>query len=140
MPEADKREQYQTRYGTYINRDDTGAPTDVSASETLIADNVDAEGQITSIEIYSSVDVQIAIQSVPIENGEDALPFDDSINTTGTPVPKLNLVGNSEYELGDFEDPAAEVGSRSQIQVVALSSVDAPESIAVNVRVDEHLG
>lgn len=142
MPDNDVREQYQTRYGTFINEDSGGNGVPISSGQTVIADNVDAEGQITNIRVFSTTEVQLAIQSVSIENGEDAIPFDSSVNTVSgaTPTPKLTLVGNSEYAVGDFEDPAAEVGARRQIQVVALSDVPNTETVAVNVRTDEHLG
>lgn len=137
MPEADKREQYQTRYATFSDTD-----TNLSGGDTLIVDNLDAEGQITAIDVYATENVSVILQADSIDNGEDALPFDPTVATAGSPTPKFTMVGKSEYSVGDFEDPAIEVGSRQQVQVLLAPTVtlSSPATVAVNIRVDEHLG
>lgn len=135
MPEADKREQYQTRYATFSE-----AGININDGDNLLVDNLDAEGQITAIDVYCTEDVTVVIQADSIDNGEDAVPFDPTVSTAGSATPKYTMAGNSEYSVGNFEDPAIEVGSRQQVQVTVPTSPADGATIAVNIRTDEHLG
>ena len=136
MPNSDDRKQYQTRYGTFY---DTG--NNITQNDTLLADNVDAEGQLTNLRVYATENVQLQVSSIQLANGEDAVPFDQqNASTTGSTTPKVHLVGQSSYEVGDFENPAAEVGARNKIQVTILNSPSDSASFAINARIDEHLG
>lgn len=134
MADDENKEQYQTRYGTFTSE----SVAAVADDQTLVADNVDAEGQITTLEIYCTDPNDFEIQVDTLSNDADALPFDPTVNTEGSAVTKKNFVGKSEYKIGSFEDPALEMGGRNQVQVNLVGS--ATGTIAVNIRVDERLG
>jgi hypothetical protein len=137
MVDSDKRKQYQTRYGTFSDSGDNIPP-----NGQVMVDNVDAEGQITSLKVYSDVAVEVSVSVDKINNGEDAVPFTPGVTTEGSPTEKFNLAGNSEYNVGDFENPVIEVGARNQAIITINNTGDftSSEQLAVNVRVDEHLG
>lgn len=136
MPNNEDKKQYQTRYGTFY---DTG--NNISQNSVLLADNVDAEGQLTNLRVYATENVQLQVSSDQLDNGEDAVPFDQqNASTAGSPTPKLHLVGQSSYEVGDFENPAAEVGARNKIEITILNDPSDSASFAINARIDEHLG
>jgi hypothetical protein len=137
MVESDKREQYQTRYSAVKETENNITPGDV-----LLVDNYQAEGQITSIKVYAPTRTDVSVYTIPIANGEDAVPFDPTVSAVGgaSNTPRLHLVGENKYKVGDFEDPAVEAGARTQVRVVVEQTPGTDEPVGISVRSDEHLG
>lgn len=141
MVSSEYRQQYQARYGT-------GTVTDPSPGDSIIKDNFGVDGQITTIRVFADNPVSLTITSASIDTGEEPTPFNgkgnpqlSSVGNTGNALPKLELRGSSSYVVGDFENPAVEVGSYSQINVkVAESMSGTDKDVAVNIRTDERTG
>lgn len=137
MVDSRYRQQYQPRYGT-------GQATDVGSSQTPVpihADNLGVEGQLTTLRVYADNDVGIQVKTVEIDTGDDAVPFNQNgLNPSGTPTTRINLTGQSVYNLGDFENPALEVGAYTQIQIIGIPDDSGSGKVSVNTRVDERTG
>jgi len=118
MVNTEYRAQYQTRYETG-EADDTGG-----SGDELLVTELDDEGMLTTLRLYSSVEQSIKVESTTLDNTDSETVF--------------KAHGVSEIDTGDFENPVAEVPAQSKISVKLDS--DPTGDIAVNVRVDERTG
>jgi len=139
MVDSRYRQQYQPRYGTgkEVEPDGSGDPVD---HVDILVDNLGVDGQITTLRIHADNPVEIQVTVDPINTGEDPVPFDPTVGTAGSPTTKLQLSGSSSYTIGDFENPALEVGAFSQISVQVVSDQTGDGNVTVNARIDERTG
>jgi len=141
MVDSDYRQQYEPRYIAFQSADNASAP------ETIGVDNLGVEGQITTLRVYADEVVDLDIQVVSIDTGEDPIPLDNTLSvddpTTPTEIAeatRLHLEGQKSYTIGDFENPALEIGAYNQFQVILRSDLGSSNSVSVNARVDERRG
>lgn len=125
MVDTDSYQQYQTRYLTATVDDSNDGS---STPEEVLSTVMEGEGLLTTLRIYAAEEQSYRVDEVLLNNdGSEA----DTNN-------KVTLHGSSEYVLGDFEDPATEVGAQTKISIKLISN--ATSEAGVNVRVDERLG
>lgn len=125
MVDTDSREQYQTRYiSETVDSGDDGSGTPQEVASTVL----DGEGLLTTLRIFAAEEQSYRVEEVLLNND----------GTEASAQQKVELHGSSEYELGDFENPAAEFGAQSKISVKLTSNASA--QAGVNMRVDERLG
>lgn len=136
MVDSRYRQQYQPRYGTGKEAEPDGSGTPVP----ILVDNLGVDGQITTLRIHADNAVEIQVTVDAINTGEDPVPFKPTVATAGDPTTKLQLSGGSSYTIGDFENPALEVGAFSQISVEVVSDQTGDGNVAVNARIDERTG
>ena len=136
MVDSRYRQQYQPRYGTGKEAEPDGSGTPVP----ILVDNLGVDGQITTLRIHADNPVEIQVTVDVINTGEDPVPFDPTVATAGSPTTKLQLSGSSSYTIGDFENPALEVGAFSQISVQVVSDQTGDGNVTVNARIDERTG
>lgn len=137
MVDSRYRQQYQPRYGTgkEVEPDGSGG-----TPVPILIDNLGVDGQITTLRVHADNPVEIQVTVDPINTGEDPVPFDPTVTTDGSPTPKLQLSGSSSYTIGDFENPALEVGAFSQISIQVVSDQTGDGNVTVNARIDERTG
>lgn len=133
MVDTENREQYQTRYVTGL-----GATGDTSG-DTIVFTNLESEGQVTSVNIFGANAEDIELNGVSIDNDVDIVHDDDIAGADlGVSTTKAHLYGNSTYQYGDFENPVAEFGPRTRVELNFGN--DATGDVGVNIRVDERTG
>lgn len=122
MVDVDKKEQYESRYES----DDIGSAdvADTPAVQTQVSD----EAVVTTLRIFGTGDEDFRV---------DHTTLDSQGNQQSTET-VFKAFGVSELEVGDFENPVAEVGAQSNISVVLEN--DSSNDVAVNLRVDERTG
>lgn len=111
-------EKYQQYYLTATGNGD-GADTD------QIVQELDNEGQVSHIRIYGAdnQDYSVVVRE----------------QTGVGEVTEFKMAGNSNYNVGEFDDPVLEFGATKEIVIkndTALSSDD----YGINVRIDELTG
>jgi len=134
MVDSDYRQQYEPRY--------IGSRFDGTAADegtAILLDNLGVEGQITTLRVYADEEVSLDIDVLSIDTGEDPVPLDDTVSTTGSET-RIFLDGQKSYTIGDFENPLLEIGAYSQFQVVLQTDITDTSSVSVNARVDERRG
>jgi len=142
MVDSDYRQQYEPRYIAFQSLDQATSGT------TIAKDNLGVEGQITTLRVYADEEVDVDIRVVSIDTGEEPIPLDpNDVDTDDPSIPeekaeatRLYLEGQKSYTLGDFENPALEIGAYSQFRVILQSDLSTDASLSVNARVDERRG
>jgi len=135
MVDSEYRQQYEPRY---IGSRFDGTAADESGTPILL-DNLGVEGQITTLRVYADEEVSLDIKVSSIDTGEDPIPLDGTVSTTGSET-RIFLDGQKSYTIGDFENPELEIGAYNQFQVVLQTDVSDTSSVSVNARVDERRG
>jgi hypothetical protein len=131
MVSSEYRQQYQSRYVTARSSDGAG-PSD----SPILQDSLGVEGQVTTLRVYADEAVDITVSIAPVKPGVD---ISDGIDASDleNPIDKIHLEGHTQYALGDFENPAVELGARNVIQINLGTSLGADSSVSVNARIDE---
>jgi len=111
-------EQYQQYYLT-ANPNGSGADTD------QIVQELDNEGQVSSIDIFGpdAQDYELVIRE---QNGAGE-------------VTEFVMAGNANYNVGSFDDPVFEFGSVKEIVIRNTTALTA-DDYGINVRIDELTG
>lgn len=111
-------EKYQQYYLS------ASANNDGAGTEHIVQE-LDNEGQISSIKIFGP-DVQDYSIKVREHNG-------------AAEVVKFKMAGNSNYNVGEFDDPVFEFGAVKEIVVVNNTALSA-DDYGINIRIDELTG
>lgn len=122
MVDVDKKEQYESRFLSG-DIDDTDV-ADTPVVQTQVSD----EAVVTTLRIFGTGDEDFRVDQTTLDNQGNP----QSTETV------FKAFGVSEAEVGDFENPVAEVGAQSNISVVLEN--DSANDAAVNLRVDERTG
>lgn len=125
MVDTDSYQEYQSRYlSTTVDSGNDGSGT----PEEVLSTVMEGEGLLTTLRIYAAETQSYRVEEVLLNND----------GTEASATQKLELHGSSEYVLGDFEDPATEVGAQTKISIKLTSNATA--EAGVNARIDERLG
>lgn len=131
MTNPDARPEYESRY--MVVKDDGSSEAD----DVLDFTNLQYEGQITNVRIFCAEDEDLRIDARPIDADQVVTHSDDTLDT-GSAETVAYLTGQSEYTVGDFEDPLVEVGSHMRLELVADDNLT--DVVGANIRVDERTG
>lgn len=131
MVSSEYRQQYQSRYVTTQTLDGAGP-----ADSPILQESLGVEGQITTLRVYADEKADITVSIAPVKPGVD---ISDGIDASDleNPINKIHLEGHTQYTLGDFENPAVELGARNVIQVNLETNLSADSSVSINARIDE---
>lgn len=103
-----------------------------SAGDDLVVLELEQEGQVSRLNIFGP-DAQgfhVETRDYDTDTG-DVIP--------GTEEVKFKLAGNSNYNVGNFDEPLFEFGAVKEVAVVADTNLSA-DDYGINIRVDELTG
>jgi len=119
MSDGDKEDQYEERYRRIKL---TGGE---SIGEQFTED-FDDEGQVSSFRVYAEEEMGFDIEAVETD--------------TSTTTEEFTAAGDSQYEIGSFDNPLFKFGAGHTLTVDTLSGVSADTVVAVNMVIHERTG